>query len=362
MYDQGMGEESRLMDTKGTGRGALAGLFPEEIAELLGPLGAPRYRADQLFRWIHRQRARGFAEMSNLPMELRAALEERFVVGAPEAVAVSELDPGGTRKFLFRGEGGTEFETVEIPGEEGPTVCVSSQSGCRYDCAFCATPLGGFLRSLGAGEIAGQVLGIGRPAKRIVYMGMGEPLANYRQVVRSIRLLIHPNGAALPPRRITVSTVGLVPLIDRLASEDLGVRLAVSLTAADDGKRARLMPVARKYAVADLLAAAERFAERCGAPVTFEVPLLAGVNDSEDDARLLARRLAPLSCKVNLIPFNPVPDLPYRPPDEERIDRFLAILSRRLTATVRRSAGRGIDAACGQLRLRAGLPGKERTR
>ncbi|MFH1278174.1 MAG: 23S rRNA (adenine(2503)-C(2))-methyltransferase RlmN [Candidatus Eisenbacteria bacterium] len=346
----------------GTERTRLAGLFPEEIAELLAPLGAPRYRADQLFRWIHKQRARSFDEMTNLPIDLRSVLGGRFDVGAPELVALSDLDPDGARKFLYRGEGGAEFETVEIPAEDGPTVCVSSQSGCRYDCVFCATPLGGFLRSLRADEIVGQVLGTDRPAKRIVYMGMGEPLANYRAVVRSIRLLTHPEGAALPPRRVTVSTVGLVPLIDRLASEDLGVRLAVSLAAAEDEKRTRLMPIARRYPVGDLLAAAGRFAERSGAPVTFEIPLLAGVNDSDDDAGLLARRLAPLRCKVNLIPFNTVEGLPYRPPGEARIDRFLEILARRLTVTVRRSAGRRIDAACGQLRLRAGRPGKEGTR
>lgn len=341
-----------------TERPALAGLLPEEIEALLAPLGAPRYRADQIFQWIHRHRARSFGDMTNLPKDLRAALEERFVVGLPESVTVSELGGEGSRKHLYQGEGGARFETVEIPGADGTTVCVSSQSGCRYDCVFCATPLGGFLRSLRASEIAGQVLALETPVRRIVYMGMGEPLANFRHVAQSIRLLTHPEGAAIPPRRITVSTVGLVPLIDRLAAERLGVRLAVSLTTADDEKRARLMPIARKYPVGDLLAAARRFAEAGGEPVTFEIPLLAGVNDSDDDARLLVRRLDRMPCKVNLIPFNRVEDLPFRAPSEERIDRFLAILARRLTVTVRRSAGRSIDAACGQLRLRAATPGK----
>jgi 23S rRNA (adenine2503-C2)-methyltransferase len=186
---------------------------------------------------------------------------------------------------------------------------------------------------------------------------MGEPLANFRNVVKSVRLLTHPHGFALPPRRITISTVGLVPLIDRLAAERLGVRLAISLAAADDEKRAKILPIAASYPLDDLLAAGMRFAEASKSRVTFEYVLLDGVNDGESDARSLIARLSPLRCKLNLIPFNPVEELPYRPPSEERIDRFLARLSGRLTVTVRRSAGRSIDAACGQLRLRTRAPG-----
>jgi 23S rRNA (adenine2503-C2)-methyltransferase len=335
------------------------GLVPEEIEEILRPLDVPRYRASQIFRSIHRHGARRFEEMTTLPKELRERLSAAFRVGIPETAARTDPGPDRSRKFLFRLADGLEVETVKIAGEDGLTACVSSQAGCRYDCAYCATPLGGFARSLRAGEIVGQVLALDEPVRRIVYMGMGEPLANYRNVVKSVRLLTHPHGYALPARRITISTVGLVPLIDRLAGEKLGVRLAISLAAADDEKRGRILPIAAAYPLDDLLAAAARFAEASGSRVTFEYVLLAGVNDTEKDARSLIARLSPLRCKLNLIPFNPVEELPYRPPSEERIDGFLERLSGRLTVTVRRSAGRSIDAACGQLRLRMRAPRAE---
>jgi 23S rRNA (adenine2503-C2)-methyltransferase len=292
--------------------------------------------------------------MTTLPLDLRRSLEERFSVGIPERAGLSEPGSDRSRKFLLRLADGTEIETVKIAGEDGVTACVSSQAGCRYGCAYCATPLGGFTRSLAAGEIVGQVLALEEPVRRIVYMGMGEPLANYRNVVKSVRLFTHPHGAAFPARRITISTAGLVPLIDRLAAERLGVRLAISLGSADDAKRASLLPIARSYGLDALLGAARRFAEESGSRVTFEYVLLAGVNDGEEDARALVRRLSPLPSKVNLIPFNPVNALPHRPPSEAAIDRFLARLAPHLTVTVRRSAGRSIDAACGQLRLRIG--------
>jgi len=331
-----------------------AALLPEELVPIVESLGAPCYRASQIFRWIHRHGAADYDSMSNLPSDLRQRLAEELPLRPP--VSVDETPPGsdGSRKILYRLADDTEVETVRIAGPDGVTVCVSSQSGCRYGCTFCATALGGLRRSLGAGEITGQITSLGEPVKRIVYMGMGEPLANYRNVTKSIRILIHPEGAAIPPRRITVSTVGLVPLIDRLAAEDLGIRLAISLTSADDAERAALMPIAKSYGLEALLAAAKRFALRAGDPVTFEYVLISSVNDTEEDARALARRLAPLPCKVNLIPFNPVDELPYEAPPEDRIDRFLAILAPRVTVTVRRSAGRSIDAACGQLRLRRG--------
>ena len=334
-------------------REEMTGLAPEEIGERFEPLGLPRYRARQVFHWIHRHRAGSFGDMTTLPKELRSKLERHFRVGLPERITRTDRGPDGSRKQLFRLSDGTVVETVEIPGPGGLTACVSSQAGCRYDCAFCATPLGGFSRSLGAGEIAGQVLALEEPVRRIVYMGMGEPLANYRNVVKSVRLLTHPEGYALPPRRITISTVGLVPLIDRLADERLGVRLAVSLTAADGKKRAELMPIEKKFPLDSLVTSAARFAEKSRSRVTFEYVLLAGINDGDEDARALVRLLSPLPCKVNLIPFNRVDSLPFSPPSEERIDRFLSMLTPSLTVTVRRSAGREIDGACGQLRLRS---------
>ncbi|MBM3321653.1 MAG: 23S rRNA (adenine(2503)-C(2))-methyltransferase RlmN [Candidatus Eisenbacteria bacterium] len=329
------------------------GLLPSEIEERLRPLGVPGYRALQVFRWVHRHGARDFEAMTNLPRALRETLAAAAPIGIPAVAARSEPGADGSLKILFRFPEGTETETVRIAGADGLTACVSSQAGCRYGCAYCATPLGGFERSLRAGEIAGQVLGLGETVRRVVYMGMGEPLANYAEVVKSVRLLVHPHGLALPARRITISTVGLVPLIRRLAEEGLGVRLAISLASAIDETRARLLPIARTYDLDSLFAAAARFSETSGSRVTFEYVLLGGVNDGEEDARALIRRLSPLRCKLNLIPYNPVDDLPFGAPAEHAIDRFLARLAPHLTVTVRRSAGRTIDAACGQLRLRA---------
>ncbi|MBN1824942.1 MAG: 23S rRNA (adenine(2503)-C(2))-methyltransferase RlmN [Candidatus Eisenbacteria bacterium] len=347
-------EEARKTD--------LVGSTPEEIGALLSALDEPPYRGTQIFRWIHRHRARSFREMTVLPLPLREALEARFRIDLPRRTERVGPGPDGAVKDLFLLQDGAAVEAVRIAGEDGATLCVSSQAGCRYGCAFCATARGGFRRSLTAGEIAGQLLVQEEPVRRVVYMGMGEPLANYRNTVRSVRLLVHPEGAAIPPRRITLSTAGLVPLIDRLAAEELGLRLAVSLNASNDEIRRRLMPIAERWPIEALLAAADRFARQSGAPVTFEYVLLAGVNDGDEHARELARRLAPIRCKVNLIPFNPVPSLPWRGPTESRIESFLRILAPRLVATVRRSAGSGIDAACGQLRLRTAPPEERNAR
>ncbi len=330
----------------------LYGLLPEEIEKEIAPIGAPSYRAGQLFRWVQKQRAADFAQMTNLPAGFRAELEKIFRVFLPEVVRRSDAPRGASHKLLCRFPDGVSVETVAIAGKKGMTLCVSSQAGCGYDCTFCATAIGGLQRSLQAAEIVGQVLALEEPPKRIVYMGMGEPLANYGNVVKSIRILTHPDGLAISPGRITVSTVGLTPMIDRLESDKTGVRLAISLVAGDDSKRSRLMPVNRKYPLAPLLESAARFARSSGHPVTFEYPMLAGVNDGVEDARVLVRKLNSIKCKVNLIPWNRVDELPYSPPGEESINRFLGILSGRLTVTVRRSAGREIDAACGQLRLR----------
>lgn len=330
----------------------LLGLLPEDIAAKIVPPGLPSYRAGQIFRWVHKQRASEFVEMSNLPAPLRKDLEKQFNIAIPVEVKNSVPPHGRSRKLLLRLSDDLRVETVVI-GESGKeTLCVSSQAGCSYDCSFCATAIGGLRRSLGADEIVGQVIALGTLPKRIVFMGMGEPLANYKNVVQSLRILTHPDGLAITPRRITVSTVGLLPLIDRLADEQIGVRLAVSLFSADDKKRSRFMPVNNKYPLAPLLKSAGRFSQVSGHPVTFEYPLLAGINDGVEDARILLRKLNSISCKVNLIPFNRVDELPFAPPSEEVLNRFLGILSGRLTVTVRRSAGRDIDAACGQLRLR----------
>jgi len=328
----------------------LFGLLPDQWEKLLHPL--PRYRASQVFRWVQRHRVFDPAQMTNLPGEVKERLAPLLAGALPRDAVDPAQSPDGSRKHLFRLPDGTNIEAVRIPGGKGATVCVSSQAGCRYDCAFCATPLGGFVRSLTAGEIVAQVLLSGGEVRRVVYMGMGEPLANYPNVVKSVRVLTHPDGLALPPRRITISTVGLVPQIDRLQKENLGVRLAISLVSALPGKRARLMPVEKRYPLPSLLESARGFARASGLPVTFEVVLLAGVNDGEEDAKALITRLSPIPCKVNLIPFNRVETIPFEPSTEKRMNRFLSLLAPHLTVTVRRSAGRSIHAACGQLRLR----------
>ncbi len=334
-------------------RPELAGLLPEEIEPILLSLGEPRYRALQVFQWIQKRRVTQFDSMSNLPHALRVALAEKCRVGIPVLREEFSVEKGGSGKYLLRLSDGIEIETVRIPAVDGPTICVSSQAGCAYDCAFCATAIGGLQRSLRAGEIVGQILALTETPKRVVYMGMGEPLANFKSVLQSVRILTHPEGAAIPPRRITISTVGLVPMIDRLARENLGVRLAISLTSAIDEKRDRLMPVNRKFPLPDLLGSASRFASITGSRVTFEYPLMGGVNDGEEDVRALVDRLGPLRCRLNLIPFNQVEELDFEAPPESRVEHFLKKLTPYLNVTVRRSAGREIDAACGQLRIRA---------
>lgn len=330
----------------------ILGLLPEEVESLVTERGLPRYRADQIFQWVHKHGARSFEEMTNLPADLRASLPDDLAIFFPENMTTSRAGEDQSQKLLYRMEDGTSIESVRIVQADGVTACVSSQAGCRYDCKFCATARGGFKRSLQAGEIVGQILAMETKPKRIVYMGMGEPLANYRNVVKSIRVLTHPDGFGIAPKRITVSTVGLVPLIKRLSSEYLGVRLAISLTSADDAMRSKLMPINEKFPLAELLQAARDYAQANGDRVTFEYPLLKGYNDSDRDAALLIKRLAPIRCQVNLIPFNPVEGTPFEAPPEARVSAFARALSRELTVTVRRSAGREIDAACGQLQIR----------
>ncbi len=330
----------------------LLGLLPDEIGEKIAVLGLPSYRASQIFRWVQKLRVTQFEEMKNLPPPLRKELEEQFTLDRPVEVSRSAPPRGKSQKVLYRMSDQIRVETVLI-GEEGKeTLCLSSQAGCLYKCSFCATAIGGLRRSLRADEMIGQVLAPNSAPKRIVYMGMGEPLANYKNVVQSLRILTHPEGLDMTPRRITVSTAGLAPMIDRLADEELGVRLAISLFSADNAKRSRFMPINQKYPLTSLLKSAARFSRISSHPVTFEYPMIAGVNDGVEDARLLTRKLNSISCKINIIPFNPVSEFPFTPPSEEVLNRFLGILSGRLTVTVRRSAGRQIDAACGQLRLR----------
>jgi 23S rRNA (adenine2503-C2)-methyltransferase len=321
-----------------------------EWTAALEALGQPAYRARQVFHALHAEGVRDWAAVRTLPTSLRAALAERYPLGRAAVVRRAQSSDG-TVKYLLGLDDGREIETVHIPDADRVTVCVSSQAGCALACAFCATGRLGLLRNLSAGEIVDQVYQAraNAPAPNVVFMGMGEPLANYAAVVRAIGLLLDPAGLGLSPRRVTLSTSGLPDQIRRLAAEDLGIRLAVSLHAADDATRTALMPINARYPLAEVLAAARDYAARSGRRVSFEYVMLAGVNDSSADAARLAALLPPRLAHVNLIPYNPT-DAAFQGSSPARIQRFAAWLdSRGVACSIRRSRGRDVDAACGQL-------------
>jgi 23S rRNA (adenine2503-C2)-methyltransferase len=358
------------------------GLLPHELEALLRSWGQPAYRGRQLFQWLHGKGARSFAEIRVLPAALRARLEAEATLLPAELVA-RQVDPGdGTVKYLLRLGDGLTVEAVLMRYRFGYTACVSSQVGCRMGCRFCASTLGGLRRNLRAGEMAEQVALLGRdlaqhggdPARfpvppdegptgqgprwsrvsRVVVMGMGEPLENLDEVVRFLRLIHEPDGAGIGWRHMTVSTSGLVPGIDRLAEEGLPITLAVSLHAPNDTLRDRLVPLNRRYPLAELLAACRRYVERTGRRLTFEYVMISGVNDLPEHARELGRLLRGLPCHVNLIPLNPVPEWNLTPSTPEAMARFRALVrGAGLPCTIRRQLGTAIDAACGQLRRRA---------
>jgi len=330
-------------------------------------LGEPGYRGDQLHRWVHRDLAGSFAEMSNLPHAVRERLGERFPDAFPQPGIVQTGDRGSTVKALFRLQGDALAETVLMAYRDRATVCISSQAGCGMGCPFCATGQMGLLRNLAAGEIVAQVAWAARtlrdldvPASwprrlsNVVLMGMGEPLANYERVWRAVELLHDPDGFALSARAITISTVGVLPAIRRLAEERLPVTLALSLHAPDDELRSRLVPLNERYPIRELLAACREFRAAHGRRVSIEYAMIDGVNDAPEQALALAELLRGDDFHVNLIPLNPTPGygLPASPP--ERIAAFRDILGRHgVNATVRRNRGTDIDAACGQLGARA---------
>ncbi len=325
-------------------------LLPAEWAAAMADLGQPAYRARQVFHALHARGVRAWEAVSTLPAALRRELAARYALPA-STVAHEAHSADGTVKYLLALRDGRTIEAVHIPDGDRVTVCVSSQAGCALACAFCATGRLGLQRNLSAGEIVEQVyLARGAdPAPNVVFMGMGEPLANYAAVVRAIRLLLAPDGLGLSPRRITVSTSGLPDRMRRLAAEGLGVRLAVSLHAPDDALRTALMPVNARYPLAQVLAAARAYAERSGRRVSFEYVMLAGVNDSDAQARRLAALLPRRLAHVNLIPYNPT-DAAFEGSTPSRIARFAAILREQgVPCTVRRSRGRDVQAACGQL-------------
>lgn len=334
-----------------------------ELMDWLKAAGEPAFRADQILRWVFGMRVFSWESMSDLPAALRARLARDCPIQLPERVHV-QSSADGTRKFLLRLGDGQFIETVLIPaspalyGERSDrmTLCVSSQVGCAYGCRFCASGLRGWKRNLSAAEIVGQWLvaeeASGERVSNIVFMGMGEPFANYDAVLKAIHILNGPWGGALGARKITVSTSGLAPRIRDFADQPLQLRLAVSLHAATDAVREAIMPVNRKYPLGELLEACAYFSQRKKQRITFEYILIAGLNDTPEQARLLADHVRRLRAKVNLIPYNTVTGLTWKRPAEPVMETFLRILrSAGVPATLRREKGHEIAAACGQLRL-----------
>jgi len=346
---------------------SLLDLTRAELQAQMQTWGQPAFRGDQIYAWLHKDLVASADGMSNLPKDLRDRLT-REVGGDPLRLVV-EIDSRDrlTRKALFRLPDGATIEVVLMLYNSRRTVCISTQVGCGMGCTFCATGQGGLVRNLSAGEIIAQVhwferylrqegpseLRVQRPARltNVVVMGMGEPLANYQALIQALRAIADPDGFALSARSLTVSTVGLVPMIDRLSAEPLPIRLAVSLHAPTNRLRHQLVPVNRRYPIEALLAACQRYVQKTGRRITFEYALMRGINDSTQHAEQLADLLVGLLCHVNLIPLNPIPNSPYQPSTQEDAARFQQILEAGgIATTVRLRRGIEINAGCGQLR------------
>jgi 23S rRNA (adenine2503-C2)-methyltransferase len=333
----------------------LASLDITELEAALEARGHPRFHARQIFRWIYAKGVTDFEKMTDLSRPLRSDLAEHFRISTPSRVS-RETSTDGTVKFLLELEDGRRVESVFIPDTPSQTFCISTQVGCAMKCGFCLTGKMGLVRNLTAGEIAGQVrvladeLGLRDSKFNIVLMGMGEPLHNYDNTMKALRILNDEHGLAVSPRRITLSTVGVLPALNRLASEPLMPNLAISLHATTEDQRDALVPVNRKYGLEDILEAARRFPANRRHRITFEYVLLHGVNDTPEDARRLVRLLANIRCKVNLIPLNEAAGIPFERPSDDHVNAFAGILANAgLTVSVRKSRGRDIRAACGQL-------------
>ena len=355
------------------GRRELVGLSREELAAELAAIGEKPFRAKQVWHWIYHQGVTDFARMSSVARPLQEKLAERFVIGRPTPATV-QTSADGTRKWLFRFRDGQDAETVYIPDrhEDRGAVCISSQVGCTLSCRFCHTGTQRLVRNLGAAEIVGQFMAARdsygewpsprgetpRLLSTIVLMGMGEPLYNYENVAKAMRIVMDNEGIGLSRRRITLSTSGVVPMMDRCGAE-LGVNLAVSLHAVTDELRDEIVPLNRKYPIHELIAACRRYPGASNARrITFEYVMLDGVNDSLAEARELVRLIAGIPAKVNLIPFNPWPGSAYRPSTRDTLARFAAVVSDAgFASPIRTPRGQDILAACGQLRTESRAEG-----
>ena len=333
-----------------------------ELERALEGLGRERFRGRQIFRWVYRQGVSDFGRMTDLPQDLRAELARRFTVSTP-AIAHRDESSDGTTKFLLELADGRHIEAVYIPDTPAQTLCISTQVGCAMRCAFCLTGKMGMVRNLTAGEIAAQVrllaheLDLVEGGFNIVLMGMGEPLHNYEATMKALRVLADPYALGLTPGRVTLSTVGVLPALERLATEPFMPNLAISLHATTEEMRDRLVPVNRKYGLVDLVEACRRFPLKRRERITFEYVLLDGVNDTPQDARRLVKLLHGVRAKVNLIPLNEAPGIPFGRPSDARVDAFAEALAERgITVSVRKSRGRDIRAACGQLIVEGTFP------
>ncbi|MES2200860.1 MAG: 23S rRNA (adenine(2503)-C(2))-methyltransferase RlmN [candidate division FCPU426 bacterium] len=335
----------------------LVGLPLVHLQALMERLGEKPFRARQIFEWMHKKGAVDFESMSNLSAELRKSLAENFELGILKVHRKQVSQRDGTTKFLLACRDSELVEAVFLPHEGRNTACISTQVGCAMGCRFCATGDSGFARNLSPAEIVGQISAIerecGQPVHNLVYMGMGEPLHNWEAVKEALEVLLDPAGRQWGPRHITLSTCGVVPGIDQLTASGLKVRLAISLHSAVDEVRSSIMPINRRYPLKELMRAARDYQKATGLQLTFEVALFGGVNDSDLDAVKVARLVRGVECKVNLIPYNPVSEQPFKVPEFSRVASFQNVLRHAgIITMIRTEKGGDIDAACGQLRRR----------
>lgn len=327
----------------------------EELIHVMEEMQEKSFRAKQIYEWIHVKFVENFDEMTNLSKDFREKCKDRFILTSLKPVKVQESKIDGTRKYLFALRDGNLIESVWMKYHHGNSVCVSSQVGCRMGCRFCASTIDGLVRSLTASEMLDQIYAItrltGERVSNVVIMGSGEPMDNYDNVIKFIRLLSDEKGAHISQRNITLSTCGIVPQIKRLAEEDLAITLAISLHASSDEKRKKLMPIARQYSLKELMDVCRLYFDKTHRRITFEYSLVGGVNDTDEDAQELTKLIEKINCHVNLIPVNPIKERDFVESEAERIKEFKNKLEKnQINVTIRREMGRDIDGACGQLR------------
>lgn len=328
-----------------------------QLTDELTAMGEKAFRAKQMYEWMHVKLVRSFDEMTNLSKEIRERCKENYSFTTLHAIEVQESKLDGTKKFLFELSDGNLVESVWMKYKHGNSVCISSQVGCRMGCKFCASTLDGLERNLLPSEMLEQIYAItrltGERVSNVVVMGTGEPMDNYDNLLTFLRLLTDENGLNISQRNITVSTCGLVPKMRQLAEEKLQITLALSLHATTDEKRKKLMPIANRYSIKELMEVCNYYFEQTGRRITFEYSLVGGVNDTMEDARELIALAKPLCCHVNLIPVNPIKERDYVQSDTGHVQAFKNILEKnKINCTIRREMGRDIDGACGQLRRR----------